>query len=278
MRECIPEGTVGRIVLYIDEICPGNPLRPEKSRTLQAIYWAFIDWPQWILQRTSMWPVFGTIRSTIVSGLSGKVSALMRLVLRIFFPEDGIGSFAGGVTLVFAAGERFVTRARFSGFIADEKAHNEISGTKGASGTKCCISCRNVFNRFDATTAMPDGCVCITCHDPTQFDRHTNESVYAMYDHLANADPDDREELEQLLGLKFLPDGIMGDMHLRQFYRPVDHTRRDWQHTLVGNGVGNVLLAQVIKLMMNAGVTLVWLQNFICSFNLPHRHGKVEAK
>ena len=39
-----------RIIIYIDEICPGNPLRPEKARTLQAIYWAVAGWPQRVLR------------------------------------------------------------------------------------------------------------------------------------------------------------------------------------------------------------------------------------
>ena len=36
---------IGRLkfILYIDEIGPGNPLRPDKSRTLQAIYWAIVE-------------------------------------------------------------------------------------------------------------------------------------------------------------------------------------------------------------------------------------------
>ena len=33
------------VVLYFDEITPGNPFRPEKSRALQCIYWACLDWP-----------------------------------------------------------------------------------------------------------------------------------------------------------------------------------------------------------------------------------------
>ena len=40
MRDCTSPGRPVRVVIYVDEICLGNPLRPEKSRTLQAIYWA----------------------------------------------------------------------------------------------------------------------------------------------------------------------------------------------------------------------------------------------
>ena len=97
-------GVPMRIVIYIDEVCLGNPLRPEKSRTIQSIYWAFVDWPQYILQRTLAWPVFGTIRSTIVETLPGGVSYLMKRVLLTFFPASG-DSFATGVTIVRRQGE-----------------------------------------------------------------------------------------------------------------------------------------------------------------------------
>ena len=85
MDACVHPGVPCRVIIYIDEICPGNPLRPEKARTLQAIYWCLADWPQWLLQRTAAWPCFGTIRSSVVKQLPGGVSHLMRLVLNVFF-------------------------------------------------------------------------------------------------------------------------------------------------------------------------------------------------
>ena len=129
-------GTPGvplRIVIYIDEICPGNPFRPEKSRTLQAIYWAVLEWPQWLLQRTAIWPTFGTIRSGLVEQLPGGVSGLMRLVLNTFWSADNT-SFAKGVTIVHPRSDAHIVTARFAGFLCDEKAHNQVTGCKGASG------------------------------------------------------------------------------------------------------------------------------------------------
>ena len=86
-------------ILYFDEICPGNALRPEKSRTLPAIYWAFLDWPQWLLNRVAAWPTFSVIRSTSAAKLSGGMGALIKYVLHAFFPEEG-HSPARGVTIM----------------------------------------------------------------------------------------------------------------------------------------------------------------------------------
>ena len=89
MWSCVAEGVVMNIILYIDEFCPGNPLRPEKSRTLQAIYWCCSNWPQHILQRTGAWPCFGTIRSRIADAVPGGVAGLMRRILMVFFQRTG---------------------------------------------------------------------------------------------------------------------------------------------------------------------------------------------
>ena len=89
MESCSIAGVPMRIIIYIDELCPGNPLRTEKSRTLQAIYWAFADWPQHVLQRTAAWPVFGTIRSTMVEKLPGGFSGVIKRILLIFFAQVG---------------------------------------------------------------------------------------------------------------------------------------------------------------------------------------------
>ena len=128
------DGVALRVVIYIDEICPGNPLRPDKARTLQAIYWCIADWPQWLLQRTAIWPAFGTIRSTLVEKLPGRVSQLMNMILHVFWPEHG-QSMTRGVTLVMKHKTPRIITACFAGFLADEKAHNQGVGTKGASGT-----------------------------------------------------------------------------------------------------------------------------------------------
>ena len=47
-----------RIVLYMDSICPGNPLRPDKSRTTECLYWTIVDFPDHVLSSSVGWFVF----------------------------------------------------------------------------------------------------------------------------------------------------------------------------------------------------------------------------
>ena len=122
-----------RIVLYVDECCPGNPLRPEKSRSIHCIYWTFVDFPQWLLCRTGTWFVFAFIRDVLVCELPGGLSQLMRSVLRKFFGASG-HSYGRGIVVEHKGANLMVT-CIFAGFLADDSAHKYIASVKGASGS-----------------------------------------------------------------------------------------------------------------------------------------------
>ena len=38
-----------RVILYLDELVPGNALRHDCGRSMWGIYWALLDWPEWVL-------------------------------------------------------------------------------------------------------------------------------------------------------------------------------------------------------------------------------------
>ena len=91
LRMCVdaaPRGILS-LVIYGDEMTPGNPYRPEKSRTLQCVYWIFTDFPQYVLQRSGAWFVFATVRSTILEKMPGGFSQFMGMVLHSFSRHTG---------------------------------------------------------------------------------------------------------------------------------------------------------------------------------------------
>ena len=75
MKSCIECGQALTMILYMDELCPGNLFRPEKGRKLQGVYWCIQEWPDWILKRSAMWPVLGVIRSATIEKMPGGISA-----------------------------------------------------------------------------------------------------------------------------------------------------------------------------------------------------------
>ena len=108
-----------RMILYGDELTPGNPLRVDNGRQAFCFYYAFLEWPAWMLHRKDGWLCFGALRTTIIHKLTGGVAGLMRKILELFF-VDGATNFTKGF-MYEHGGEVEYCRAQFAGFIADEK-------------------------------------------------------------------------------------------------------------------------------------------------------------
>ncbi len=142
------------------------------------------------------------------------------------------------------------------------------------------MTCKNVM-RGVVADAMQDNIVGITCADCAMFDRHTNDSLYAVVDYIEDASArlsaTDLKELTQCCGMNYNEHGMLCDRHLRTFYKPVDHCLRDWMHVLVNGGVANSHMYALVKTLQGVHLGLPILQPFIQKFNLPWRHGKVDA-
>jgi hypothetical protein len=135
-----------RIVIYIDEVNPGNPLAPDPQQLLEAIYWCIPECPYWFLRRKDSWFCFALLRSMNAHRLKGDISELMAQVLLLFFPEVG-PSFARGITV--SNGDVALTfTATFAGFLADEKGLKEVFAIKGQAGSVPCFSHLNCRNRW----------------------------------------------------------------------------------------------------------------------------------
>ena len=275
MASCVRGCAPLRIIVYVDELTPGNALRPEKSRTLQSIYWAFADWPQHVLSRSAAWLIFGTLRSTVVDKIPGGMSRLMRMVLRTFFSPSG-SSFAKGVSIQLAGGGSMIVTGQFYGFLADEKAHNQIVGSKGASGTKPCLTCKNVFNRISSDALVP-GTVYIDCASCAELSFNTNSDVFAAYDYICSRPAAEQPELQQLLGVKVNEHGLLHDRWAREIHCPVDHMLRDWMHILVHNGLANTEIAYLARALKGHGIETTTLATYLMHWTIPKRHGKVDG-
>ena len=124
--------------------------------------------------------------------------------------------------------------------------------------------------------ALVVGAVTICCADPTLFQPMTNELVFAISDRLSTLDPDTRKAEEQMFGIKWEPDGLLNDPHLRSFYKPIDHMLRDPMHVLLSSGVGNVHIACLVKTLLAAGIRLGMYESWMSKFTLPFKFGKVD--
>ncbi len=127
------------IVLYLDELIPGNPFRQDKARKLVAFYWACLEWHPWLLSRSAMWSCLGVLASKKLDEIPGGLSQFYAFLLDHIFSR---GSF--DVQIVVGK-ERLRLCVVYGGLMADEKALKEVHDYKGASGLKACMDCGNMI-------------------------------------------------------------------------------------------------------------------------------------
>ena len=68
------------LVLYLDELAGGNPLRPDNSRKVCAWYIGFKEFQGW-LQCETMWFPIACLRGNIISQVNGGLSCCTRMIL-----------------------------------------------------------------------------------------------------------------------------------------------------------------------------------------------------
>ena len=247
---------IASLILYTDECTTGNQLRPDCKTKLQCVYWTFSFFPHWYRARSTGWFSFTYIPYEVQERVVGGMAAVGKVILKAFFSDTF--NFSTGFWLVNRAiAQRTFFQCRLLCFIQDEKAHKEITAVKGASGTKCCLKCKNVTRLVDVRDDpyFQDFASAL----PASFDLHTQESFEAMVQKLSdsagNITRRQFKVLQQSLGLNYEPRGILWDATLRPHFSPVKHCYEDWMHTLLASGgIGQYELNAFVHAAAGAGV------------------------
>ena len=208
-------------------------------------------------------------------------------MLRVFFPETG-HSFHRGVHINHPDGG-FVVTAIFAGFLQDLLGHKETTEWKGTNGVYCCLTCDNVVNMQHRRPNAARGEVAANCTNVDRFRQRTDADVYANVDELKGFHDADMArlgrvrkkpfgDLQTRLGFNYVPEGLLMDTALRRLYKPVSHTIRDWQHTLVQDGFANTHVALLLhRLKETCNISLDRIQTFSQMVHYPSSTGKLES-
>ena len=90
-RDAFANAAVGRVVLYADEVRPGNALRPDEGRLYLGVYWGVMEFPEWFRNSPNGWLPLCYVRSTALEQLEAGLSELMVSLLGVFFPPPRAG-------------------------------------------------------------------------------------------------------------------------------------------------------------------------------------------
>ena len=186
-----------RIVLYIDEINPGNPLAPDPNQMLQAVYWCIPELPFWFLRRKDSWWIFCLVRTKTVKRLDGEITELLKLILHTFYSHHPADDSFAKACYVKNDSSSVVITCEFGGVLADEKGLKEALGIMGQAGNDPCFSCLNIRNRW-VNCSGPGGLQ--KFWDPAVEDRKpcTDDHVNAIVGRLRTASTGGRTALKKL--------------------------------------------------------------------------------
>ena len=280
LGDLILENGGPRLAIYMDEIKPGNVLRPDPSRTVACWYWTFMNLPTWFQTRKEGWFYFGCFPTKLLHKVVGGHSYLFGRVLEHFLEKEDPLNFTIGFPCKSTKGT-FLCQAKLAAVLSDEKSLKELWSLRGASGTKPCCLCQNIIGHMPQENLHGhEWLLHYSCSDRARFARHTPQTFQAMRDSLALAVGNKKElnRLGQVYGLQYTASGILWHPTLKDLVCPVKQTYYDWMHVLVASGgVAQYEVNELVKKIRGAGIRLKILDEFASNVLMPKSRPKLPS-
>jgi hypothetical protein len=205
------------LVIYGDEIVPGNVLRPDNRRKVFCIYVTIRELGHERLKDQSCWLPLAVIRTVVTKDVAGGISAVFRVMLRRLFLVEKISS--DGICIDLAVPGTGYVNLYFGlgNIVADGDALRGIWSAKGSSGKLPCILCKNVVSEQVLSPYMVD----LSCCDPARFDLATDEQIWQKVDALhaqhGVGSKKSFEDTQMMYGITYCPEGLLWDLPLRRW-------------------------------------------------------------
>ena len=129
------------LVLYADEVVPGDQIGGKRKRKFQAVYYSFMEFTPIALSHEDMWFTLTTTRSTEVSKLAGGMANVFGTIMKELFVEYDIANCGFDIKLGEATQRLF---ARCKCFLMDGAAHKSTWHCKSGASSEFCLLCKNL--------------------------------------------------------------------------------------------------------------------------------------
>ena len=265
------------LVLYSDEVTPGNPLSTSNRRKFHAVYWTFMELGVHALSREEAWFCMAAEYSTNVNAIAAGLSQVFGSLIKLFFDQDGVNLASTGVLLHFGD-EPIRLFAVLGGVLQDGGAHKSVWHSRGDGASRFCLLCKNVFTQ-ESRLCDEDGTHLLCCNVLKFADLvpATSRDVRAVARHIeAQAGVlgvGQFQELQQALGMTHHPHGLLLDRTLDSIVDPISIYMHDWMHALCVDGVCNVALYLLFECYIAAGHSTIYsvFSNYIANWIWPGR-------
>jgi hypothetical protein len=251
------------LVVYGDEVVPGNVLRLDNKRKFFAVYVTVKEFGPAYLKHEHMWLPAAIIRSCVAKDrIPGNLSGCMRLLFRKWFLTDRIDHDGVLLDLGIPDSRYANVYLKLGSVVADGDAYRAIWSAKGASGKLPCLLCKNILSQRTNSVYLQH----FSCPYADRFDLATNEDVWEKADKIAASRVGGGHmRLQVMYGMTDSPSGLMWDLQLRPHVRPVDVITFDSMHCLVSNGIAQFEVSLILDALKVLGVAWEQLRTFAAS-------------
>ena len=237
------------MVVYQDEITPGNVHKQDNQRKMLGVYWTILEFTAAAISKEDFWFVAAALCTATMLDIEGGASQLLGAILAPTFPSSG-GLDRAGVLIRLATGKAVRMFIKFRILLADELGLHMSWLCKGSGGTKMCLLCADVFNRnwqafsFGAVTdsrLQPYTKV----HKVSQCRLHTKSThqrtIAKLGEYREALQPKPYTERESFHGFTFCEYGLLQHPSVPHIIDATEQTMFDWAHCLL-QGVLNITL------------------------------------
>jgi hypothetical protein len=250
------------LILYSDEVTPGNPLATHNKRKFHAIYWSFLEFGANALCREETWFCITTALSTDIVEVSAGLSQVMGAIIKTFFDTGGFDLGQAGIRLPFAPDEiRFFAKLKI--VVQDGGAHKSMWHARGDGATKLCLLCKNLFTD-KSNICDEDGTHLLRSNviRTEQLEEASSNELRKVARYIASKvgtmGVDAFTELQQSLGVTHHPHAILLDRSLDEIVQPTEILMHDWMHGLFVDGIANVLVYLLFEAFIQKGLLRVY--------------------
>ena len=237
------------MVLYCDEVLPGDQLGGRKLRKFHATYYSFLEFGAAALSREDLWFTLTTQRSVQVASYPGKLAAVFGTILNTLFVDGPMSDLGFELNHDGIVKRMFI---KVGVFIMDGLAHKACWHCKGDAGSKFCILDMNAFSALSRVTEE-DGTRMLQCNARrlADLDLSTSadmrEAVHRLEAHRATDTAKVFEIRQKALGFTYEPYNCLSDRRLDEILDVENQFMHDWMHMVFVKGVWNLVMFLVLE-------------------------------
>ena len=220
-----------RLIMYSDEVVPGNVLRIANARKVWVIYWSFLELHQFLSMEES-WVAMIAEPSVELKHISGGISQVFAKCVAVFFGALQFDFSSGGIQLTGPDGNRVRLYADLDMLSQDGGAHKLVWGCKGDGGTRVCMLCGNLVATKSGIADENGDDMLVCSHVQADECRlSTDAEILASVDRIALLRTTESnanfQRWQQAIGFVDEPHGLLRDLSVRSHIRPSSQYAHD---------------------------------------------------